>query len=150
MINTNSGLSFNDIPKAISLLLKKQESLEEKMQALQQFIILHSVVDHHYPMSVEQASEYSGIPVGTIYEMLAKKELPGCKFGKRWQIYRDELDRAIEAHRVNDVPLSADEQNSQILASHRRKPKSIGRYDGIPSQTQVGKALSHNTVMMPC
>ena len=84
MINQTTGLSFNDIPQAMTLLLERQEKLEEKILALHQYISQYCVADHHYPMSVEETSKYIGIPVSTIYEMLERRELPGCKMGKRW------------------------------------------------------------------
>ena len=161
MINQTTGLSFNDIPQAMTLLLEKQEKLEEKILALHQYITQYCVADHHYPMSVEETSKYIGIPVSSIYEMLERRELPGCKMGKRWQIYRDDVDRTLEAHRMSQVPLTAEEQNAQILASKRRKPKSAGKYEHLvqPQQTDrsaqlqplnVGKGLSHQSGITQC
>ena len=162
MINQTTGLSFNGIPQAMTLLLERQEKLEEEILALHQYISQYCVADHHYPMSVEEASKYIGIPVSTIYEMLERRELPGCKMGKRWQIYRDDVDRTLEAHRMSQVPLTAEEQNAQILASKRRKPKSAGKYDHLVSPQQqgersaklqplnVGKGLSHQSGITQC
>lgn len=84
MINQATGLSFNDIPQAMTLLLERQEKLEEEILALHQYISQYCVADHHYPMSVEETSKYIGIPVSTIYEMLERRELPGCKMGKTY------------------------------------------------------------------
>ena len=128
MNNTHVEVSFNDIPQTLVLLLNGQKNLEEKVQALHHLYSLHRVENRHKPMSVQQVHEYTDIPVSTIYQMLEKGEMPGCKYGKRWQIFQDELDRTIEAHRVNSAPLTAEEQNADILASHRRKPRSIGKY----------------------
>lgn len=161
MINQTIGLSFNDIPQAMTLLLERQEKLEEEILALHQYISQYCVADHHYPMSVEETSKYIGIPVSTICEMLERRELPGCKMGKRWQIYRDDVDRTLEAHRMSKVPLTAEEQNAQILASKRHKPKSAGKYDHLvqPQQTErsaqlqplnVGKGLSHQSGITQC
>ena len=36
--------------------------------------------------------------------------------------YQDELDKWLEANRRNAVPLTTEEENDAILASHRRKP----------------------------
>lgn len=160
-MNQTTGLSFNDIPQAMATLLERQERLEEKILALQQYIVQYCVADHHYPMSVEETSEYTGIPVSTIYEMLERRELPGCKMGKRWQIYRDDVDRTLEAHRISQVPLTAEEQNAQILASKRRKPKNAGRYDHLVQPQQTGrsallqplnacKGLSHQPEITQC
>ena len=37
-------------------------------------------------------------------------------------LYSDELDKFLEVNRRNSVPMTAEEQNEVILASHRRKP----------------------------
>lgn len=73
----------------MTLLLERQEKLEEKILALHQYISQYCVADHHYPMSVEETSKYIGIPVSTIYEMLERRELPGCKMGKRCNLKRE-------------------------------------------------------------
>ncbi len=46
----------------------------------------------------------------------------GSKPCKRWVLYSDELDKFLEVNRRNSVPMTAEEQNEVILASHRRKP----------------------------
>lgn len=73
-------------------------------------------------MTVEEAASYTRIPLGTLYMKLADGSLPATKPGKRWVLYQDELDKWLEANRRNAVPLTADEENEVILASHRRKP----------------------------
>ena len=79
----------------------------------------------HRPMSVEEAAEYTRLPLGTMYQKLAEGIIPGTKPGKRWVIYQDELDKWLDANRKNEVPMSADEFNAAVLASHRRKPKNV-------------------------
>ena len=50
------------------------------------------------------------------------REIPGSKPGKGWVIYLDEIDKWLEANRKNPIPLTDEEQNATILASHKRKP----------------------------
>lgn len=145
-------LSFNDIPEAITLILHRQESLERQIESLKTLIKDSGAKDHHYPMSVEETAKYLNVPVATVYEKLAKGEIPACKSGKHWEIYRDEIDMMLEANRINKVPLTAEQMNAQILASNRRKPKNVGKYDHLLSPppdasnpSLVSKGLSHQS-----
>ncbi|MDC2553732.1 MAG: helix-turn-helix domain-containing protein [Parabacteroides distasonis] len=79
-------------------------------------------VDTHVPMSVEEAAEYLGIPKGTLYMKLSEGSIPATKPGKRYCLYRDELDKWLESSRKNPVPLSDEELCESISSSHRRKP----------------------------
>jgi len=62
------------------------------------------------------------MPAATFYYKVERGEIPAIKQGKRYYIYQDELDRWLESGRKNPVPLTPDEQNNALLASHRRKP----------------------------
>ena len=44
------------------------------------------------PFSVEQAAEYLGIPVGTLYQLTHQKAIPFHKVGRRLRFFQDELD----------------------------------------------------------
>ena len=79
-------------------------------------------VDTHVPMSVDEAAEYLGIPKGTLYMKLSEGTIPATKPGKRYCLYRDELDKWLETARKNPVPLSDEELNKSLSSSHRRKP----------------------------
>ena len=79
-------------------------------------------VDTHVPMSVEEAAEYLGIPKGTLYMKLSEGSIPATKPGKRYCLYRDELDKWLESSRKNPVPLSDEELSESMSSSHRRKP----------------------------
>ena len=85
----------------------------------------------------EQGAEYTNIPLATIYQKLANREIPGSKPGKRWVIYLDEIDKWLEANRKNPIPLTDEEQNAAILASHKRKPnKSSWNDEGLARRSQ--------------
>ena len=123
-------LTFNDLPQVVAqlrdevmgmrtLLIKQQEE-NRKHQARE---------NHHKPMTVEEAAEYTRIPIGTLYMKLGNGTIPATKPGKRYVIYQDELDKWLEANRKNVVPLTADEENEAILSSHKRKPNKSDWHD---------------------
>jgi len=119
----NKELTFNDLPQVVAqlrdevmgmrtLLIKQQE--ENRKQQVRE--------NRHKPMSVEEAAEYTRIPLGTLYMKLGDGTIPATKPGKRYVLYQDELDKWLEANRKNPIPLTDEEQNAAILASHKRKP----------------------------
>ena len=122
-------LTFNDLPQVVAqlrdevmglraLLLKQEENKK------------HQVRDNrHKPMTVEEAAEYTRIPIGTLYMKLGDGTIPATKPGKRYVLYQDELDKWLEANRKNAVPLTADEKNEAILSSHKRKPNKADWHD---------------------
>lgn len=123
-------LTFNDLPQVVAqlrdevmgmrtLLIKQQEE-SRKHQARE---------NRHKPMTVEEAAEYTRIPIGTLYMKLGNGTIPATKPGKRYVIYQDELDKWLEANRKNVVPLTADEENEAILSSHKRKPNKSDWHD---------------------
>ncbi|MDE5550739.1 MAG: helix-turn-helix domain-containing protein [Bacteroidaceae bacterium] len=119
----NEDLTFNDLPRVVAqlrdevmgmraMLVRQQEESKRSQER----------ESRHKPMTVEEAAEYTRIPLGTLYMKLGDGTIPATKPGKRWVLYQDELDKWLEANRRNAVPMTADEENQAILASHRRKP----------------------------
>ena len=119
----NKELTFNYLPQVVAqlrdevmdmrtLLIKQQE--ENRKQQVRE--------NRHKPMTVEEAAEYTRIPLGTLYMKLGHGSIPATKPGKRYVLYQDELDKWLEANRKNPIPLMDEEQNAAILASHKRKP----------------------------
>ena len=92
------------------------------MIILSHFVLNIDLFRRIFPVTPEQVAEYTNIPLATIYQKLANREIPGSKPGKRWVIYLDEIDKWLEANRKNPIPLTDEEQNATILASHKRKP----------------------------
>ena len=126
----NKELTFNDLPQVVAqlrdevmgmrtLLIKQQE--ENRKQQVHE--------NRHKPMTVEEAAEYTRIPLGTLYMKLGDGTIPATKPGKRYVLYQDELDKWLEANRKNAVPLTADEENEAILSSHKRKPNKSDWHD---------------------
>ena len=118
-------ITFNDLPTVVSRLLDEVAGMKQSQQEQLQILRASMKKDRHIPMSVEEAAEYLKIPKSTVYEKLANGDMPGCKPTKAWLLYQDELDKWAEASRVNPVPLTQEEQNAAILASHRRKPNNV-------------------------
>jgi excisionase family DNA binding protein len=52
------------------------------------------------PFSIQEASEYLSIPVGTIYQLTSSKKIPCHKKGRRLYFYQDELDAWIKEGRA--------------------------------------------------
>ena len=110
-------LTFNDLPQVVAQLRDEvmgMRALLTRQQEENKRLLVN--VSHHKPMSVEEAVEYTRIPLGTLYMKLADGSIPATKPGKRWVLYQDELDKWLEANRRTE------EENDAILASHRRKP----------------------------
>ena len=107
----NNMITFNDLPMVVAQLRDEVMSLKSLLTE-QHSVNNVKAVDTHVPMSVDEAAEYLGID-GTI---------PATKPGKRYCLYRDELDKWLESSRKNPVPLSDEELSESISSSHRRKP----------------------------
>lgn len=129
-------LTFNDLPQVVAqlrdevmgmrtLLIKQQEE-NRKLQVRE---------NSHKPITVEKAAEYTRIPLGTLYMKLGDGTIPATKPGKRYVLYQDELDKWLESNRKNPIPLTDEEQNAAILASHKRKPDKHDWQESTECQT---------------
>ena len=120
---TQEVLTFNDLPQVVAQLRDEVMGLKALLTTQQEENRKHQVCENrHKPMTVEEAAEYTRIPLGTLYMKLGDGTIPATKPGKRYVLYQDELDKWLEANRKNAVPLTAEEENEAILSSHKRKP----------------------------
>ena len=132
----NNELTFNDLPQVVAELRDEVSGMKALLLNLQNRPTQQRE-NRHRPVTPEQVAEYTNIPLATIYQKLANREIPGTKPGKRWVIYLDEIDKWLEANRKNAVPLTLEEQNAAILASHKRKPnKSTWNDEGLARRSQ--------------
>ena len=132
----NNELTFNDLPQVVAELRDEVSGMKALLLNLQNRQTQQKE-NRHRPVTPEQVAEYTNIPLATIYQKLANREIPGTKPGKRWVIYLDEIDKWLEANRKNAVPLTLEEQNAAILASHKRKPnKSTWNDEGLARRSQ--------------
>ena len=129
-------ITFNDLPQVIAELRDEVSGMKALLLNLQNKPTQQRE-NRHRPVTPEQVAEYTNIPLATIYQKLANREIPGSKPGKRWVIYLDEIDKWLEANRKNPIPLTDEEQNAAILVSHKRKPnKSSWNDEGLARQSQ--------------
>ena len=156
---TKDQITFNDLPQVIAELRDEVSGMKALLLNLQNRPTQQRE-NRHRPVTPEQVAEYTNIPLATIYQKLANREIPGSKPGKRWVIYLDEIDKWLEANRKNPIPLTDEEQNAAILASHKRKPnKSSWQTDPIvePSKkvnvanatTSKPKAIAETDITPP-
>lgn len=123
-------LTFSDLPQVVAQLRDEVMGLRALLLKQQEENKKHQVRDNrHKPMTVEEAAEYTRIPIGTLYMKLGDGTIPATKPGKRYVLYQDELDKWLEANRKNAVPLTPDEENEAILSSHKRKPNKADWHD---------------------
>ena len=115
-------LTFNDLPQVVAELRDEVFGMKVALLDLQKGQTKQRMERVRRTMNVEEAADYLRMPVNTLYMKLQKGEVPGSKPGKRWVLFNDELDKWLEVKRKNAVPLTSDEENEAILASHRRKP----------------------------
>ena len=120
-------LTFNDLPQVVAQLRDEVMGLRALLLKQQEENKKHLVRENrHKPMTVEEAAEYTRIPIGTLYMKLGDGTIPATKPGKRYVLYQDKW---LEANRKNAVPLTADEENEAILSSHKRKPNKADWHD---------------------
>jgi excisionase family DNA binding protein len=116
-----TDLTFNDLPKVVGELCEKIAGMET---LLRDTLNRQSEPKEnlHVPMTVQEACAYLKMPVSTFYYKIKKDNIPVIKQGKHLYIYRDELDKWLEASRKTSVPLTYEEENEAMYTSHRRKP----------------------------
>ena len=117
-----NDLTFNDLPMVVAELRDEVVGMKVALLDLQKEQTKQNMERVRRTMNVEEAADYLRMPVNTLYMKLQKGEVPGSKPGKRWVLFNDELDKWLEANRKNAVPMTTEEENDAILASHRRKP----------------------------
>ena len=117
-----NDLTFNDLPMVVAELRDEVVGMKVALLDLQKGQNKQNMERVRRTMNVEEAADYLRMPVNTLYMKLQKGEVPGSKPGKRWVLFNDELDKWLEVKRKNAVPMTTEEENEAILASHRRKP----------------------------
>jgi DNA binding domain, excisionase family len=115
-------LTFDDLPQVVAELRDEVVGMKVLLSDLQKGQTQQKIQHVRRTMNVEEAADYLRMPLNTLYMKLQKGEVPGLKPGKRWVLYSDELDKYLEVKRKNAVPMTTEEENDAILASHRRKP----------------------------
>lgn len=118
---SKNQITFNDLPETVGELCDRIASIENLLA--EKLLGRNEVKENtHVPMTVQEACAYLKMPLSTFYYKVKKDDIPVIKQGKHLYIYRDELDKWLEASRRNPVPQGFEEENNSRLVSHRRKP----------------------------
>ena len=76
-------ITFNDLPQIIAELRDEVSGMKALLLNLQNKPTQQRE-NRHRTVTPEQVAEYTNIPLATIYQKLANREIPGSKPGKRW------------------------------------------------------------------
>ena len=90
--NTQTKLSFEQVPEAIAYLVDEVTNLKKLVQ-----LQVHAEPEKRLPISIQQASKIIGKAVQTIYGMTANNSIPHHKRGKQLYFYSDDLLNWIES-----------------------------------------------------
>ena len=111
-------LTFEQLPKAVSLL-------NEKLDNLEKFILENSTKkfnsESNQLLTVKQAAEFLNLAVPTIYSKVSKNELPFMKRSKRLYFSRKELTEYIKKGR-NKTTLEVEKEAEEYL-SKKKMPR---------------------------
>ena len=122
---TNNELTFNDLPQVVAELRDEVSGMKALLLNLQNRPTQQRE-NRHRPVTPKQVAEYTNIPLATIYQKLANREIPGSKPGKRWVIYLDEIDKWLEANRKNSITNGWNRRN-RCLSTNTNSRKRYGR-----------------------
>lgn len=120
----DNPITFNDIPRVMSDILKKCDLLEQSIEILHEEIRQSNQKSpsEHIPMDVKEACEFLKIKKSTMYCYIQNGQTPVNKKGKKYTFFRDDLIKWVESGCKTEKPISTAEIN-QILSkrSSRRK-----------------------------
>lgn len=121
---THEGLTFNDLPEAMSTVLRKVEHMEQTISGLREDLKKSQSslkTTKHVPMSTDEACEFLNIPKTTMYFYARNGKIPCVKKGKKFMFFIDELLEWVESGRKTTKPLSVDEINNILKKKTRSK-----------------------------
>ena len=79
MNTADNELSFNDLPKAVTRILSDVGDIKQMLTEMHHRQDTTKPADRHVPMTVDEAAEYLTLPKNTLYDKLAKGEIPSTK-----------------------------------------------------------------------
>lgn len=96
-------LSFDQLPKAVSLLTKEVRSLKDMLSKKQ--VQPKAIEEAEKLMNIEEAAKFLNLTKPTIYSKVSKREIPFMKRGNRLYFSSIELMEYIKQgnHRSNSV-----------------------------------------------
>lgn len=117
-----NGLTFNDLPQAVSLVLDKMSNLEQEIHSIREDMKSHNPSKStHIPMNIDEACEYLKMKKATMYYHLQRGAVPATRTGKNYIFFKDELTKWIESGRKSVAPPTMDEINSILKKRSRSK-----------------------------
>lgn len=122
-IYKEQGITFNDLPEAMSVMLRKVENMEQSIVGLREDIKKTKVhqESEHIPMDVQEACEFLNLKKSTMYYYIQNGLIPTSKKGKKYTFFKDELIKWVESGRKNDPAPSFDEMESILRKRSYRK-----------------------------
>jgi excisionase family DNA binding protein len=110
-------LTFEQLPRAVTLLFEKLEIIETLLR--QKSNNPQSEVDKL--LTVQEAAIFTRLSVPTIYALVSKGSLPVCKKSKRLYFSQAELLDWVKSGRKKTASEIAAETDSYILTHKRRR-----------------------------
>ena len=121
---TAEGITFNDLPAAMSKMLNKVERLEVTLTSIREDIRKSNSkanTSEHVPMSTYEVSQFLGKSKQTIYYYVQNGLIPFVRRGKNCIFFKDEILEWMERGREAVVPPTIDEINAALGKRTRRK-----------------------------
>lgn len=116
-------ISFNDMPRVMSLIYSKLEELEKLILANSSQQTLKE--NDHVLMNTDEACDFLMMPKPTLYAKLIDGSIPSIKQGKRYYLYKDELVQWLESGRKTSCGQQAEKLRQEILSTHKHKSKPL-------------------------
>lgn len=122
-IYKEQGITFNDLPEAMSVMLRKVENMEQAIVGLREDIKKTKVhqESEHIPMDVQEACEFLNLKKSTMYYYIQNGLIPTSKKGKKYTFFKDELIKWVESGRKNESTPSFEEMESILRKRSYRK-----------------------------
>ncbi len=110
-------LTFNDLPQVVAELRDEVSGMNALLLNLQNRPAQQRE-NRHRPVTPEQVAEYTKIPLATIYQKLANREIPGFKPDKQWDKDRKTIPKLIEAMETLGISSSQEVGDNRIHTLH--------------------------------
>lgn len=110
-------LTFENLPKAVSLLFKKLEGIENLIRESKNY----PRSEEDKLLTVKEAAIFTRLSVPTIYFLVSKSSLPVCKKGKRLYFSQAELLEWVKSGRKKTVTEISAETDSYIHSTKRKQ-----------------------------
>jgi len=116
------NLTFNDLPKAVTMLTNEVSELKRLLIEKQE---QPPTEQPEQLLTVQEAAEFLSLTVPTLYSKCSKNELPYMKRSKRLYFSRTELLEYIKAgHKKSNAEI---EQEAEAYLSNNKKGLNNGK-----------------------